>query len=486
MCAKKLKKKSISQEKLLQINKKAFDSFDILFSHIESDLELVSCFVFCDSWLRGDDFPPALEDYVKDNFKLHPSRTIWSILGTKYRRSKKSIRWVYFLLKILLLNPYKSSEVPTYRNILFLNIKRFGGKPAEEIERVIGEPVTSFDLKMNISSSACVGGFECVVTRSMILNTWKELRNLIVRRCEHRELRVSLLNIYCGLLIKNAAYSFLKAADTYRVIVTGSLTNPHVRRIFYACELLHINSFLYITRNVSPVSIPMLAGMCNAVYGLPGSIFTKNMYSMSILNRKLTRGQLNISCLAADEGVSPSRSANISSSSDALFLLGLDKYFNFQLINFLVNNPAFSDLTGKIVIRPHPLDNIKAYDRLLLNPRNKVYFSKGGPLSSDLESKKVCYLYPSESFSEILENGIPICWIMVNFDLQAMDNIFWTSICGDSVNSLSGLAAHCKKSLEFSGVPPNLSSNALEIDALRCTRNPYKLIAGHLRDADNY
>ena len=75
---------------------------------------------------------------------------------------------------------------------------------------------------------------------------------------------------------------------------------------------------------------------------------------------------------------------------------------------------------------------------------------------------------------------------MVNFDLQAMDNIFWTSICGDAVSTFSDLATHCKKSLEFRGVPPNLTSNALKIDALRCSRDPYKSIAGHLRDADCY
>ena len=111
------------------------------------------------------------------------------------------------------------------------------------------------------------------------------------------------------------------------------------------------------------------------------------MYSMSILNSKLTRGKFNISCLAVDEGAAITRTLKISSSTDALFILGLDRYFNFELINFLANNSAFSNLKGRIVIRPHPLDNINlTIVSAKFSQQNLL--SKGGPLSSDLVSKK--------------------------------------------------------------------------------------------------
>ena len=385
-------------------------------------------------------------------------------------------------MNILILNPHKHSKVPTYRNLIFLNIKRFGKKPGEDVERALGEPVTQLDLKSNISSPSYCGGFETVVTRKVLFATLKELKRLIPKSHLYPELKVSIFDIFCGLLTKNAAYSFLKSAGPYRVIVTGSLTNPHVRRIFYACQRLGINSSLYITRNISPVSIPMLAGMHNATYGIPGTIFTKNMYSRWNLEKKLSRSRFHISSLSTHDDRRFSRGRERSKCTDALFILGLDKHFNNRLINFLANSPVFCDSKFNIVIRPHPLDNKEAYEGILSKYQKNIYFSYGGTLSSDLLSKRVCYLYPSESFSEILEMEISVCWMLMNYDLQAMENIFWTSICGEVVNDFSELIAHYKKSFTSMGGFSKSSQDVINVEDLRSTREPYRLLGGHLSD----
>ncbi|MDB4659643.1 hypothetical protein OAE57_01065 [Synechococcus sp. AH-551-C10] len=482
MLAKKSSNPSVSQKDLLRINRAAFESFDKIFAKVELDLDLVSCFVFCDSWLRGDYFPPAIETYVKNNFDIRPSRTILSRLGLKYRKLVKSIRWVYFILNVLVFDPHQFSQIPICRNIMFINIKRFGRKPADEIEKMIGEPVTQLDLKSNISSPSYVGSFETAVTRKLVFLTLEELLNVIGRRRDCSELTVSAFEIFCGLLTKNAAYSFLKSASTKRVIITGSLTNPHVRRIFFVCQLLDIRSFLYISRNISPVSIPMLAGMHNAIYGIPSKIFTKNVYSMRTLNNKLNRDSTLVSSLISIDDCKPVSGKKCSYFSDLLFLLSTDKYFNYQLINFLINNLDFSDFKGNIVIRLHPLDDRKDYEDFLAELSHNISFSDGGPLSNDLSSKRVCYLYPSEAFSEILEKEIPICWMMMNCDLQAMENIFWTSICGDVVNDFSELVAHSKKIFDSRGAPSKLELDLSSIESLRSTREPYRLIGGRLGD----
>lgn len=482
MLVKKFTKPIVSQKDLLKINKAAFESFDKIFSKVELDFDLVSCFVFCDSWLRGDYFPPAIESYVKDNFQIQPSRTLRSNLGLKYRRFKKSIRWIYFIINILIVNPNKFYQVPSCRNVIFLNIKRFGRKPAEEIEKVLGEPVTQLDLKSNISSPSCPGGFETVVTRKLLYISIKELLNVIGRRRDCSELKVSVFEIFCGLLTKNAAYSFLKSAGTYRVIITGSPTNPHVRRIFFACQILGIRSFLYITRNISPVSIPMLAGMHNAIYGVPDTIFTKNLYSMRTLNDKIASNSTHVASLVSTDDRMPLSCDDCTFFSDVLFLLSTDKYFNYQLINFLINSTVFTELKSNVVIRLHPLDDRKTYEGILDNSSNNIFFSDGGPLSSDLSSKRVCYLYPSEAFSEILEKEISICWMTMNFDLQAMENIFWTSMCGDVVNSYSQLVAHYTRICASRGSPSKSVLDMPSIENLRSTREPYRLIGGRLGD----
>ena len=466
----------MSQKSLLEISKASFKYFDEIFSIVEQNQDLASCFVFCDSWLRGDDFPPTIAAYVKEKFSVRPSLTLRSIIGRKYRRTQVMVRWLLFLLKVILFNPNLRKKFPNHKNILFLNTKKYGMGPAKDLEKVIGEPFACLDLKSNLSSVLSGNAFNIAVTRELLLTTFKQTIRVVGKKNKYKTLKVSVFQIFCGLLTRNAAYSFFKFSGAERVVIVGSLTNPHVRRNFYACQQLNIDSTLYIPRTISPISIPMLSGMKNALWGLPNRIFTSNLFSERSLIEVLKEKDVHISTLISAD-VS-SREVAVSQRQRALFLLGLDRLFNLRLLEFLQRNTIFED---RAVVRVHPLDDRSFYERSLSKLKSRVRLSNGRPLSTELHEAKVCYLYPSEAFVEVVKSKVPVCWMAMDVDLPAMENIFWSSIGGNLVNDFGQLLDHyqniCKPEWIFE--ESNLANNAADFEK---AENPFELLALRLKD----